>query len=118
MSTPLEKIQEPLQRAGEALGNVSRDLGEFVRAMVDFVAAVTAGLPDVLKNLEVQAALLEAPPKVRHLALHGKKYRTRKKNINRALREYRRRHRHEPKMQPLGEPDRRASAGGDPLPDR
>lgn len=45
------------------------------------------------KAAEVKAALNEAPPRVRHLAEHGKKYRTRKKNINRALRDYRRRHR-------------------------
>ncbi len=40
---------------------------------------------------KVRAALNEAPPKVRHLALHGKKYRAKKKNINRALRDYQRR---------------------------
>lgn len=36
----------------------------------------------------------ETSPRVRHLILHGKP-RTRKKNINRALREYKRRHKNE-----------------------
>lgn len=44
---------------------------------------------------KVRAALNEAPPKVRHLALHGKKYRTQKKNINRALRDSQRRHKND-----------------------
>ena len=33
--------------------------------------------------------MMRTSPRVRHLAKYGKKYRTRKKNINRAVREYR-----------------------------
>ncbi len=48
-------------------------------------------LDTVRKTAELKAAIAEAPPRVRHLAMHGKKYRTQKKNIARALREHRRR---------------------------
>lgn len=78
---------------GEACKRAAESLGKMVRAAADCVAAIARGMdiPALLKALEVQKALNEAPPRVRHLAQHGKKYRTRKKNINRALREYRRR---------------------------
>jgi hypothetical protein len=90
MNQQLDKIREPVRRAGEALRRACQDLGAFICAMADFAAAVLSlGL---LEAAKVQAALNEAPPRVRHLATHGKKYRTRKKNINRALREYQRRY--------------------------
>ena len=100
MSQQLDRISEPLQRAGEALGRTVRDLGEalgrtvrdlgdFIRAMVEYVASICP--PEQLKAAKEQAALKEAPPRIRHLAQHSKKRRTRKKNINRALREYYRR---------------------------
>lgn len=88
MNQPLDRISEPLQKAGEALRRTAKGLADFIRAMVEFAAAV---LPNLTEAAEVQAALKEAPPRVHHLAQHSKKHRTRKKNINRALREYRRR---------------------------
>ena len=92
--TPMEKLNELLQRAAEALNRVGSDLGDFIRAMVDFVAAAySVGLLEEAKIAEemvsqMENALKEAPPRVRHLAQHSKKYRTRKKNIDRALRLY------------------------------
>lgn len=88
MIQPPDHISEPLQRAGAALNRTAKALADFIRAMVEFAAAA---LPNLTEAAEVQAALKEAPPRVRHLAQHSKKHRTRKKNINRALREYRRR---------------------------
>ena len=83
------KINPDIAKAFTALGEACK------RAAADCVAAIAGGMDiaQLLKAAEVQAALNEAPPRVRHLAEHGKKYRTRKKNINRALREYQRRSR-------------------------
>lgn len=89
MIQQLDRIKDPLQRAGEALGRTGKALADFIRAMVDYVAAICP--PELLEAAKAQHALNEAPPRVRHLALHSKKHRTRKKNINRALREYHRR---------------------------
>lgn len=77
----------------EACRQTAEALAKFVRAAVDCVAAAARGVDIalLLRAAKVQAALNEAPPRVRHLAEHGKKARTQKKNINRALREYERR---------------------------
>lgn len=83
-----EKLSEPLQRAGAALAGCIPYIADFIRAILDFAAAA---LPLQAAAKEMQAALNEAPPRVRYLAKHGKKHRTRKKNLNRALREYKRR---------------------------
>lgn len=90
--SPLEHISEPMQRAGEALGRAAKHLGDFFREFASGVSIVCANYAKLLKYVnDQQEALKEAPQRVRHLAEHGKKYRTQKKNINRALREYRRR---------------------------
>ena len=75
---------------GEACKQAAGALGNFLRAAVDCMSAMASGLNVelLLKAAAVQTAINAAPPRVRHLAEHGKKYRTRKKNINRALREY------------------------------
>ena len=86
MSRQLDRISDPLRRAGEALSRTAKGLADFIRAMVDYVAEIMPA--EMLKAAKVQAALNEAPPRVHHLAEHGKKYRTRKKNINRALKGY------------------------------
>jgi hypothetical protein len=80
---------------GEACKQAAEALGKAVRAAADCVVAMARGIDiaQLLKAAKVQEALKEAPPRVRHLAQHGKKYRTCKKNINRALREYQRRSR-------------------------
>ena len=82
---------------GESCKQAAEALGRFIRAAVDCYVAIARGvdIAQVLKAAKVQAALNEAPPKVRHLALHGKRYRTKKKNINRALRDYQRRHKND-----------------------
>lgn len=91
--SPLDNLQESMQRAGEAFARAAEALGDFCRAYVDAVSAIANG-PDfsqLRKIVNTQAALKEAPPRVRHLAKNSKKLRTQKKNINRALREYQRR---------------------------
>lgn len=86
-------IAKAFTALSEACGQTAEALVKFVRAAVDYVAAVARGADtaQLLKAAKVQAALGEAPPRVRHLAQHGKKIRTQKKNINRALRDYERR---------------------------
>ena len=81
------------RRAGEALGRVVNGIGDFIHAMAQFADETFPIFLQAVADYgkEYKAALNEAPPRVRHLALHSKKHRTRKKNINRALREYRRR---------------------------
>lgn len=85
---------------GEACKQAAEALGKFVRAAADCVAAILRGVnpAQLLKAAKVQAALKEAPPRVRHLARHAKKHRVRKKNANRALREYERRQRYDTKV--------------------
>lgn len=80
---------------GEAYKQAAEALGKAVRAAADCVVAIARGvdIAQLLKAAKVQEALKEAPLRVRHLAEHSKKHRTRKKNINRALREYQRRSR-------------------------
>lgn len=80
-------LGEACEQFGKAMGEILRVAAEYVVTMYQQITA------QLIKAAEVKAALNEAPPRVRHLAEHGKKYRTRKKNINRALRDYRRRHR-------------------------
>lgn len=86
-------VAEAFTALGEACKRTAGALGEFFQAVIQCAVAITngAGFPVLLKAAQAQKAIAEAPPRVRHLALHGKKYRTRKKNINRAMREYQRR---------------------------
>lgn len=77
-------------RDGKALIDATVSISGFVAAMAEIAAVIIRNLP---AEIEKRTALSQAPPKVRHLAEHGKKRRTRKKNINRALREYRRKDR-------------------------
>jgi hypothetical protein len=84
---------EAANRAGEALGRAVSGIADFVRAMGQIVEVAFPFFLEATAacGKEYKAALNEAPPRVRHLALHSKKKRVRNKNINRALREYRRR---------------------------
>lgn len=88
----LDRVSEPLQRAGEALNRAIPAMADYIRAMVEFAVATLSfqELKAAEQTVETLKAINEAPPRVRHLARHGKKYRTRKKNINRALRDYER----------------------------
>lgn len=87
-----EKFTAP---AGELLGAVKQAAAALGKVLCEAIRLTTilqgVNTAQLLKVVEVQAALKEAPPRVRSLAWHGKKYRTQKKNINRALREYQRR---------------------------
>lgn len=91
MSPDFERLSRSMQLLGEATGHAVEAFGEFCRACIDCAVAVLANV-DLSRAMELSEALKEAPPKVQHLAKHAKKKRTRKKNANRALREYRRRH--------------------------
>lgn len=88
-----QDVTKAITELGEACKQVGEALGKAIQAAANCIAAWSRGvdLAQLLKTVEEQQALKEAPPKVRHLALHGKKRRTRKKNINRALREYQKR---------------------------
>ena len=88
-----QDVTKAITELGEACKQVVEALGKAIQAAANCIAAWFQGvdLAQLLKTVEAQQALKEAPPKVRHLALHGKKRRTRKKNINRALREYQKR---------------------------
>ncbi len=87
-------VVEAFTALGEACKQFGKFMGEIIRLAAEYAVTTTRqSIAQLLKAAEVKAALNEAPPRVRHLAKHGKKYRTRKKNINRALRDYRRRHR-------------------------
>lgn len=90
-----KNLSDALCRLGEAAASAARALLRCYNAFADAVGAIFESL-DVallLKSARVQVALKEAPPRVRHLANNHKKRRVRKKNINRALRDYERRHR-------------------------
>jgi hypothetical protein len=87
------KTRKAFTALGEACKQAAMALGVVVRAAADCAAIILSNAGALYsKAAKVQAALKEAPPRVRHLAEHSKKYRTAKKNTNRALREYRRRH--------------------------
>lgn len=90
-------VAEAFTAFGAACKQTADALFKLTRAAVDCVVAIYRGIDiaQLLKAAKVQAALKEAPPRVRHLAQHGKKHRTRKKNINRALREHQRRQKHD-----------------------
>ena len=88
-----QDVSKAFTKMGEACMQAAEALGNAVRAAADFLTAIAGGvdIAGSLKIVNVKAAIDQAPPRIRHLALHSKKHRTQKKNINRALREYRRR---------------------------
>lgn len=85
-------VAQAFTALGEACLQTAEALGKAVRAAADCAVAMVRGW-DSARLLKVRAALNEAPPRVRHLAEHGKKIRTQKKNINRAVKDYERRRR-------------------------
>lgn len=90
-------LGEACKQAVETIGKLIREAANCVSIWAREVTTAVGGIEQFLQAVRVWAALNEAPPRVRHLARHGKKYRTRKKNINRALREYQRRRKNESK---------------------
>lgn len=88
-------LQDALTSAGEAAARAARAFGDMLCALSKAVAiysnnVTTPMLWLILKEGDRASAILDqAPPRVRHLALHGKKRRTRKKNLNRARKLYR-----------------------------
>ena len=89
MDPRLDRVAEALRGVGEASVHMAEALGGFCRAYIDYVSEIYDLIdPDMLREA---AEIESASPKVRHLAKYGKKARTRKKNTNRAWREYQRR---------------------------
>lgn len=90
MNRQLDKLQPTLHRAHEALREALGTWFDFLQTFGDFAQVVLS--PEILEvsisDVQLKPAILNASPRVRHLAMHGKKRRTRKKNRNRALREY------------------------------
>lgn len=90
----INPVVEAFTALGEACKQFANAMDVILRAAAEYaVTMYQQATAQLSKAAEVKAALNEAPPRVRHLAKHGKKYRARKKNINRALRDYQRRHR-------------------------
>lgn len=85
--------QQAFKDLGAAAVRCAEAIGKLVLAAVDAAGAIVScvNFTQHLLAAEAEAALNTAPPRVRHLAVHGKKYRTRKKNMHRALRNYKRR---------------------------
>ena len=79
-------VSKALAALAETYKQTAKAVAELFRAAAEYCVAA------FYEFTEAQTAINEAPPRMRHLAIHGKKYRTRKKNTNRALREYRRRY--------------------------
>lgn len=90
-----ESISEAMQRIGEAAVAAAKALSACARlfreAAEECATKYSGDVDAFIKDLQLKAALHTAPPRVKHLAQHSKKRRTRKKNANRALREYQRR---------------------------
>lgn len=84
----MNDLSNVCQRIGEDLAEIARVLARFVCDFTDFVRATTAKVQALAKTAKLEVALKSAPPRVRHLARYSKKRRVRKKNINRALRDY------------------------------
>lgn len=85
------EIRELMKDVGECIGRAAKALGDFCREFAAGVSALAPTFKWLSECVNTKIALDEAPPRVRHLAYHGKKYRTQKKNINRALKDRRRR---------------------------
>ena len=83
-----KNLSDIMLRLGEAAAEAASAFVKLAAVVVEALPWVT---PDVLQGAQPGLALVGASPRVRHLALHGRKYRTRKKNLHRALREYERR---------------------------
>ena len=88
----VEKLDSDKQKTFECAEKRIKELTEAITAVGEACEQVTYAMIQVLKPIcnFISEAIKAAPPRVRHLALYGKKPRTRKKNINRALREYQR----------------------------
>lgn len=90
----LTALAEACKEAAEALGKSILAAANCLNIWTQKVSAEEGPLKPFFQSIramEVQKALNEAPSRVRHLAKHSKKHRTRKKNLNRAMREYQRR---------------------------
>lgn len=91
MITFSDRVSGDMQRLGEACAQAVDAMVDLWQACMDhYITPLCHCFTQYFQSaVELQAALNASPPRVRHLALHSKKRRTRKKNINRALREYR-----------------------------
>lgn len=86
----MASISKALQLAVESARLAADAYVTLARVVLDYCAEIIKCTDlekyahDLNNTLVKEALLREAPPKVRHLALHAKKARTRKKNLNRA----------------------------------
>lgn len=84
----MAKICEAIGRAAQAICDGVQAVSEYCRAFINHVGRTSyRWWQGVLYDC---AAIDFAPPQVRHLIRYGKKRRTRKKNLNRARKLYRR----------------------------
>lgn len=65
----------------------------FMPGIQNILNCITKISKTIKKYFEINCALRQVDPKIRKLALHHPKARVRKKNVNRAIREYRRKRR-------------------------
>lgn len=78
---------EQLEAVGRFVESVVGLWQEVSEAFISFVRAIAPTLNTLVRHLDERAELEKCPNrKVRHLALHARKARTRKKNLHRALR--------------------------------
>ena len=85
----MDELQEALERFGESARITAQGIGGMLVAFADawsayFTSTIVPAWNLLANAASDTAALNAAPPRVRHLALHGKKRKTRKKNLNRA----------------------------------
>ncbi|WP_269478229.1 hypothetical protein [Hominibacterium faecale] len=60
----------------------------FMTTFRDMIKGVTKMAQTIKKDFKISMAIQLADPKIRKLALHHPKWRVRKKNLNRIIREY------------------------------
>lgn len=78
---------------GISIREMGRAMNTFCQSFVKYISAlghefISVVGENLLQYKAEQDAIKESSPRVRHLATYGKKRRTRKKNISRAMREY------------------------------
>lgn len=78
-----------IREMGRAMSTFAQSIGDYISEILDDVISVVR--ENLLQDKAEKDAIKASSTRVRHLATHGKKRRTRKKNINRAMREYQKR---------------------------
>lgn len=92
----MENDSQHLSKAAEHFSRAGAAFSEFAEALVSGVVEVVSYLADGFIDFssvcltvgEVKEAIDNAPPKLRHYAIYAKRYRIRKKYLDRILKEY------------------------------